>query len=233
MLPALIHPPGRHRACASESDSSLAIICLPAYPPGHLRSLTPPRCPPRDPQGRVSRTAPRRRERACPRDGGWELRCAGWGWRRPALTLPAAGAAASSSSSSCTSTSAGGSRRAGGPRAVQGLMVGTGSESRRVRVPRAMRPPRPLRGSLSASESGGEAVGPAGRGVFCRAPQRRPSLPTQAFDGGSKGGKRWLRSRLRPPSPPTHRARSLRPGRRAQEVRKGRAPAGQVGEGPR
>lgn len=59
----------------------------------------------------------------------------------------------------------------------------------------------------------------------------RPS-PPRLFDCGSKGGKKWLRSRPRPTSPSTHQAMSFRPGRRAQEARKGCAPVGQVGEDP-
>lgn len=185
------------------THSSREITCPPTCPPA------PPRCPPRDLRGA------RGHREGCPgqRAGGGAgvspgprvvVAVRGVRWRRPALTLPAAGAAASSSSSTCTSTSTGtrtgGGRRAGSPRAVQGPMVGTRSESRRVRAPQGRRSGR--RAPRAALGRGARLCGgprrPA-RGAFCRAPQRRPALPTRAFDGGSEGGEPRLRSRPRPP----------------------------------
>lgn len=51
-----------------------------------------------------------------------------------------------------------------------------------------------------AGESGCEAHLASRRGAgFAGLSRAVPSLPTEAFDCGSKGGKKWLRSRPRPP----------------------------------
>lgn len=186
-----------------------------AVPTPGLWGLTPGACPRPahlSPRPRAARPGPPRS--APPPAAGHGAQAGARGGQegsRCALTLPATGAATSSSSSSGSTC--------GGLGAAPARMVPPAPRPRASR-PRGLSGPR-APGAARGGESGREAA-------LARRPgsARCPSLPTPAFDCGSKGGKKWRRSRPRPPRPSTHQALSLRPGRRARE-RGTAAPAGQ------
>lgn len=66
------------------------------------------------------------------------------------------------------------------------------------RGPQALRRLRPLRGAGWGAGCEAHLASRPGAG-FAGLSRAVPSLPTEAFDCGSKGGKKWLRSRPRPP----------------------------------
>lgn len=163
--------------------------------------LSPPRCPPRHQRGAQSHARTGQGLKDCaPRVGGTHLACRGRSRQKHQQELQQ------------QSGRPGRRPRAHGgrPLSAPACLV-----TRRLcghRVPCATRVGEPGCEARLASPPGAGFVGPS-QAV-------RPSLPTEVFDCGSKGGKKWLRSRPRPPPPSTHQAMSLRPGHRAQQTRK-------------